>query len=969
MSSSFQSTAATNIYDSPVNTFVNPVTVLPKTGMMELADTLKTINPALQTYLGGVLQKEKEKGILQGEIDVLMASPEKLKEFSNALKSSNKKEARQILGNNIFVRAGIEKRLAINNGLAIEGKLNQFLNNKTITVEGTDGSTRQVPLKEFSVNSEEFKGAISEFSETRKQDVTGIRPSFINQYFMPEVANAVSKAYINQEKNNREFVTEQTNTTLKDNVLANFSTIDFSNFDEIDFSNPDSFINIAIENMQTEINYLDAIGAINSVSPTAMKNNVMEIAETIFNTELRRGKSGVIAVQNFRTVIEKLKVGPEQTLKDGTKIQSTLGDFLGEDWNKMKARFVTNENAYDTFKKKKIAKVIRPRIENLLDKFEFQITGADETTRYNTEGLEALQALFPDTPKIFLEVLEDVDVSRDQFYDDFATDILNQNFVSPLEALNRLREFEASLGTTVTEEDTTELNALKKMITTHLGKDSLALYRPRINELINQSKDILGGNNLADRWKSKTQKGKDIELKYYDATNKFNKAIIEIGKRNLDPKTFAAEIEQAMVNYAADITRINNRKTTDSYVLNEGGVWSKAQEQLGIQLKEEESKGQITVSQNTFETMQTNGEVEERDGKFYIKGSETLINVTEGTTAPVEVKKKEDNNVSFKDRIKNLFIKPESTSSIMGGNLGATDGALIASSNEDTVPIGGGENFKEEFNTWLKTNYGFETDSKRYKNLPNYMKITLKESYRDEAAKGKSTYSDVSNTNQSINPPTPNGNNILAGEGGSKIPTEAGEDMDRQGGGVLKNNLELMTDRFDKFNGAVSYGSSARGSNLEKDPNFITKIEKDGFSHAYADKSSKEVIDKAKEIYVDLVMNNTKENIEAKYAIAQMVLTEAILTSEEDMIGVMQSVLMRVARARLGIREFPFGAYSKDIITEMLRPSQYVGLADAGVKTKEQLLIKEPIKEDEETLKRVIDILWNVDPQGSKSII
>jgi len=890
MTNSFQSTAATNIYDSPVDTFVNPVTVLPKTGIMDLADTLKTINPVLQTYLQGQIEKEKQAGILQGEIDVLMANPEKLKEFSNALKSSNKKEARQILGNNIFVRAGIEKRLAINNGLAIEGKLNEFLNNKTITVEGTNGTTRQVPLKEFSVNSEEFKGAISEFSETRKQDVTGIRPSFINQYFMPEVAKSVSKAYINQEKNNREFVTEQTNTTLKDNILANFSTIDFSNFDEINFSNPDSFINIAIENIQKELDYLDAIGAINSVSPSAMKENVLDIAETIFNTELRRGKSGVIAVQNFRSVIEQLEVGPKQS-------RSKLGDFLGEDWNKMKARFVTNENAYDTFKKKKIAEVIRPRIKNLLDNFEFQITGTDETTRYNTEGLEALQALFPDTPKIFLEVLEDVDVSRDQFYDDFATDILNQNFTSPLEALNRLREFEASLGTTVTEEDTTELNALKKMITTHLGKDSLALYRPRINELINQSKDILGGNNLADRWKSKTQRGKDIELKYYDATNKFNKAIIEIGKKNLTPKAFAAEIEQAMVNYAADITRINNRKTTDSYVLNEGGVWSKAQEQLGIQLKEEESKGQITVSQNTFETMQSNEEVEERDGKFYIKGSETLINVTEGTTAPVEEKKKEDTNVGFRERLKNLFVKPETKSSV--------------DNNTNVIP--------------------------------------------------------ASFTNTSTE--TKQNNTVLAGEGGSQIPAEAGEDMDRQGGGVLKNNLELMTDKFNKFNGAVSYGSSARGSNLEKDPNFITKIEKDGFSHAYADKSSKEVIDKAKEIYVDLVMNNTKENVEAKYAIAQMVLTEAILTSEEDMIGVMQSVLMRVARARLGIREFPFGAYSKDIITEMLRPSQYVGLADAGVKTKEQLLIKEPIKEDEETLKRVIDILWNVDPQGSKSII
>ena len=115
---------------------------------MDLADTLKAINPVLQTYLQGQIEKEKQAGILQGEIDVLMANPEKLKEFSNALKSSNKK-ARQILGNNIFVRAGIEKRLAINNGLTIEGKLNEFLNNKTITVEATNGTTRQVPLKDL----------------------------------------------------------------------------------------------------------------------------------------------------------------------------------------------------------------------------------------------------------------------------------------------------------------------------------------------------------------------------------------------------------------------------------------------------------------------------------------------------------------------------------------------------------------------------------------------------------------------------------------------------------------------------------------------------------------------------------------------------------------------------------------------------------------------------------------------------
>ena len=63
MSSSFQSTAATNIYDSPVNTFVQPVRVLPKTGIMDLAETLASINTNLRPFLNQEITKgvEKEK--------------------------------------------------------------------------------------------------------------------------------------------------------------------------------------------------------------------------------------------------------------------------------------------------------------------------------------------------------------------------------------------------------------------------------------------------------------------------------------------------------------------------------------------------------------------------------------------------------------------------------------------------------------------------------------------------------------------------------------------------------------------------------------------------------------------------------------------------------------------------------------------------------------------------------------------
>ena len=46
----FQSTAGQSSR-SPVETFVEPVNVLPETGLMGLAETLKDINPTLQRFV------------------------------------------------------------------------------------------------------------------------------------------------------------------------------------------------------------------------------------------------------------------------------------------------------------------------------------------------------------------------------------------------------------------------------------------------------------------------------------------------------------------------------------------------------------------------------------------------------------------------------------------------------------------------------------------------------------------------------------------------------------------------------------------------------------------------------------------------------------------------------------------------------------------------------------------------------
>ena len=63
----------------------------------------------------------------------------------------------------------------------------------------------------------------------------------------------------------------------------------------------------------------------------------------------------------------------------------------------------------------------------------------------------------------------------------------------------------------------------------------------------------------------------------------------------------------------------------------------------------------------------------------------------------------------------------------------AKDGTLIAT-GDVPLPIGAGENFMNQFNLYLETEYGFDTDSSIYKQMPNYMKSNLMGSFQDEQA-------------------------------------------------------------------------------------------------------------------------------------------------------------------------------------------------------------------------------------------
>ena len=874
MTSSYESTAFRS-YASPVDTFVAQPSVLPKTGAEELAEILETVNPTLQQFIGNRLLQEKAKGELEGELKVIEADPETLKQITKALNSTDKKAARQILGSSRFVRTGIERRIAINQGLAQDAKIEDFFSNYAVTKTNQEGQEISIPLSRFSVTSPEFKQAMAEYREQSVADLTGVRPEFVNEFFLPRQAVAINKAFSNQVESNNEFNIDQAEDTLKDSIFSNFSVIDFDNFEETDLSNPDSFASIALEKIQQEIDFQANTGLVESVSPKNILPLIYEQGERIFATNLQKGESGVIAFDNYIRLVENLRIGPRQELKDGSFRQSKVGDYFGEDLNKIRSRLITAETNNDKFIDGKYAEAIKPKIISALDSFSF--LDADKQRR--TQALEDLKKVLGggQNEEAFLEAIEILDQSRDDFFDNFDIRIINKDFISPLYALRELDEFEKSLGTTVTQEDKERLDAAKQQIKTLLGKDVLGIQRPKINDVIEQAGTLLGKDNFGSRFYEK-----QTSLYYSDATNALNKEIIRISKNadNLSAEEFEEQINAALKAYTLDIYKINNPNlegTDKEYKLKTNSIWTE-----GRKLYEQE----VPQQDRSIDVQIQKTKAEEVAEKERLRLEKERIEKEK-----IEAKKEETPKEEKKGIRQGIFdfFKPDDVSQNI-------------------------ENPVTQFVSQLQ-DYGIN---------------------QDDAANLVNTF--AANFN---------------------LPISGGEDMSRPEGGVLVSGLKQMTDKFDQFNGAVSYGSGGREEKLKNDPNFITTIEKDGFSHTYADKSSQEVIDEAKNIYIDLVENNTQENLEAKYAIAQMVLTEAILSSEEDIIGVMQSVLMRVARARLGVREEPYGAYSTDIITEMLRPYQYAGLEG---KTKEDLLSATPIKEDEETLKRVIDILWKKQP-------
>ncbi len=662
MTSSYQSTAF-NSSARPVDTFVRQPSVLPRTGAEELASILETVNPALGKFLSAKATEGIELDEQKGQELVLNAGQEKLKSIVTAIQKKDGNEAaRQLLGSSMFVRRGVEKQIAINLGSTASSNAKLFFNGYTVDKELNDGSIVKVPLIQFPINSPEFKNAVAEYQVNSKKNLNGIRSLYVNDYFIPQQSKAIQNYFEEHIKKNNEYNVQRYEGQLKSTILLNFNKIDEIGTD------------VAFSNIQNSIKEIESYGLTTVVSPTKLLATVNAQANNIFLTYNKNGEDGFEAVSDYLEFVGNLKVGPEQLLKDGTTKQSLLKDFYNEDTVKLYTNIINANEKINQQKQLKFQQAEEFTIKEMIKRHSFVQVNPD-TKEVNYEVVEALVKAFPDRFEFIEGLIEEQDISRDEFYTKFKFDLISNKYTFD-QAFNVLKNFEESLGVSITGEDETELEKLFTLAKELEGKDVLSDYRKQIDNVLIESKIILGGEGEFYNSFPKSFYTDDKQLDYVDAKDNFNKKILEIfsttelkpGYKTL-PEQHAAEFKEARINFLADVKEINERKGGES-IYQQSGIMSEVDKELDKR-KTERGEAFTTVDSSTFDVLSKSDAFE----KITVEGREAIKNKENGQIYV------SDNEVTFK-KINDKNNKKKSFKELLNNN----DPSVFADVSEEESP-------------------------------------------------------------------------------------------------------------------------------------------------------------------------------------------------------------------------------------------------------------------------------------------
>ena len=507
----FQSTAGESSR-KPVETFVEPLSVLPATGILDLAQALSTVNPVIQEYLGNVIEKEKQKGIQAGQLEVLQSSPAQIDKFKKELEAKEgKRFARNFVGGNMYMQYGIEKQLAINLGNASEAKTKKFFNEYMVDVELPDGTVIKQPLSQFDINSKEFQGAVNEFQETSLVNTRGIRPELVTDHLLPKQNLALAKIYREQDTKLAEAKIEQANLLFNNSVINSWFSIDnfndsielnliddnYTEEDRAKYDNNFSYAEfLALEELQDNVNSMVERGLSSSVSPASMltliKTNALQILDYYEKNNLDMDMAQE-EIEEYIDWIGNLKVTNGLPLKTfyiqggENKIEDIMSDI-----NEKKGNAIKNQNTYNKVETQKT-------ITNTLNNLDFSRTdfnSAEEALTYYKQignTLDSLATEYSEQIEFLYKQYDLRNFSVDNFFFDLETRY-DQGEISQADGLKELTDVMMALGPNKSKADIDKYDELKKYFKETNGK-SLEKRFPEVANLKKYGLKTVGKTN------------------------------------------------------------------------------------------------------------------------------------------------------------------------------------------------------------------------------------------------------------------------------------------------------------------------------------------------------------------------------------------------------------------------------------------------------------------------------------------
>ena len=535
MTSSYQSTAFRGSA-RPVDTFVAPPGVQPKTGAEELASVLATINPNLQAFIGRKIESE----IKDQRADMTMEIAKK--GFKQIVKEHRNKfgddATNQLIGGSVFTNDEFRKRQAQNVGLNLKPDLLNLYNNKNFTFTDRNGNEVTKPLSHFGIDTPQYQEFLQDAASLTAQKTQGLSNKHLAEFYYPYQQQAIQQITTEHLKVNNEHKLEQYTSKLQG--------IMFSNWREYDEGNEDQ----ALANIQDMIESSVDLGLANTVTPTELLKIAKNQASRIFDIEQSAGRNGYSAAKKYLDMIGKLKTGPQQQQKDGSFKQRELNESFGTDILKFKTQLA------DSFEKFK--KLERERVQAAE---EFNIERFVKQFASDNNALEELLKANPDRREFIFDQIEIYSGNRDDLFDDFNYKVgIGYYANNPVKKFNDLAAIKAQIGATFTDEDRDNYDRSFNIAKSGSG-NTIGKYDTRMQRMHTDAKQRLGNTGFD----LNTYEKKEYIDPYLDLKGRIDRRVIDevINEPGLTPAQREEQFRQIQADYFSNIKAIKTGSYED----------------------------------------------------------------------------------------------------------------------------------------------------------------------------------------------------------------------------------------------------------------------------------------------------------------------------------------------------------------------------------------------------------------------